>query len=170
MKSSFRASSNIWQAFENEVSIPVLRKDFVIDPYQVYEARAAGADAVLLIAECLDSRLLSSLYELTVELGMTPLVEFYEPSNLPRVLKLDPMLVGVNNRDLKTFEIDLQHVIRLRKQIPAAIPLVAESGIFSAADADLLQSSGIQAMLVGQSLMEQDDIGSAVKRLLGGSA
>ena len=100
------------------VDLPVLRKDFIIDPYQVIEARAAGADAVLLIAECLDDDLLERLHEAIVDLGMTPLVELYEPANLARVLRIGARLVGVNNRDLRTFQTDLEHTLRLRRQIP----------------------------------------------------
>ena len=91
----------------------MLRKDFIIDPYQVIEARAAGADAVLLIAECLDDRQLRALHEAIVALDMTPLVELYEPANLPRVLAAGARLIGINNRDLRTFEVDLEHTIRV---------------------------------------------------------
>ena len=151
----------------NEVSLPLLRKDFVIDPYQVVEARAAGADAVLLIAECLDDASLAHLFGMTQEMGMTPLVELYEPENLERVLRLGPRLVGVNNRNLRTFEVDLQHVVRMRQQIPQEIAVVAESGIFTRQQVRMLEEAGIQAMLVGQSLMEQPDVASATRELLG---
>src|SRR4029077_9060131 len=109
--------------------IPILRKDFILDKYQLYEARAAGADAVLLIAECLDDCNLRKLHNEAIELGMTPLVELYEPSNLPRVLAAGATLIGVNNRDLHTFHTDLEHTMRLREQIPDECLLVSESGI-----------------------------------------
>jgi len=149
------------------VELPVLRKDFILDPAQVYEARAAGADAVLLIAECLDDCGLRSLHNLIVDLGMAPLVEFYEPQNLPRVLEAGATLIGVNNRDLRTFETDLAHTLQLRDAIPSECVLVAESGIRTRADAVRLEVAGVQAMLVGETLMVDDEIGAAVDRLLG---
>jgi indole-3-glycerol phosphate synthase len=149
------------------VDLPVLRKDFIIDPYQVVEARAAGADAVLLIAECLDDRSLAQLHDAIVELGMTPLVELYDPENLPRVLQIGARLLGVNNRNLHTFEVDLEHTLRLRRQIPADRVLVAESGIRSRADIERLAAAGVQAMLVGESLLARADVGAAVDELLG---
>lgn len=149
------------------VGLGVLRKDFVLDRYQVVQARAAGADAVLLIAECLDDAALCSLHDLTVELGMTPLVELYEPENLPRVLRSGAKLIGVNNRDLRTFEVDLDHTIRMRREIPADRIVVGESGIATRADALRLEQAGVGAMLVGESLIRQSDIGAAVDRLLG---
>lgn len=148
------------------VPVPVLRKDFLLDPYQVWEARAAGADCVLLIAECLEQPRLLELYELAGELGMSALVEIYEPENLQRVLSLQPPMIGINNRNLKTFVTDLEHSIRLRAQIPEEVLLVSESGIRTAADVSRLRAANVQAMLVGESLMRQDDIGAAVDALL----
>ena len=98
---------------------------------------------------------------------MTPLVEFYEPDNLPRVLAAGARLVGVNNRDLRTFQIDLQHTVRMRERIPAEYVVVGESGIHSRADVELLQAAGVNAILVGEHLMAKPDIGSAVDELLG---
>ena len=149
------------------VELPVLRKDFIIDPYQVLEARVAGADAVLLIAECLDDESLGSLHEAILGLGMTPLVELYEPKNLPRVLGIGARLIGINNRNLRTFEVDLEHTLRLRCQIPDDRLVVGESGIRRRDDALRLQRAGVHAMLVGESLMAQPDIGTAVDQLLG---
>jgi indole-3-glycerol phosphate synthase len=149
------------------VDLPVLRKDFVVDPYQVVEARAAGADAVLLIAECLDDSLLERLYKAILDLGMTPLVELYEPANLPRVLRLGARLVGINNRDLRTFQTDLEHTLRLRRQIPPERIVVGESGIRCRQDVERLEAAGVQAMLVGETLMASTDIGAAVDNLLG---
>jgi indole-3-glycerol phosphate synthase len=146
------------------VDLPVLRKDFIIDPHQVLEA---GADAVLLIAECLDDRSLAELHDAIVALGMTPLVELYDPANLPRVLQIGARLVGVNNRDLHTFRVDLEHTLRLRRQIPADRLLVAESGIRTRADVERLEAAGVQAMLVGESLLARADVGAAVDELLG---
>ena len=149
------------------VGLPLLRKDFILDKYQVYEARAAGADAVLLIAECLDDCNLRALHNEIIALGMTPLVELYEPTNLQRVLDAGATLVGVNNRDLHTFKTDLDHTLRLREQVPDDCVLVAESGIRNRADVERLQAAGVNAILVGETLMAAPDIGAAVDTLLG---
>lgn len=152
------------------VRLPVLRKDFILDEYQLYEARAAGADAVLLIAECLDDASLRKLFQTALELGMTPLVELYDVENLPRVFDVGAKLIGVNNRDLRTFKVDLHHTIRLRERVPDECVLVGESGIRSREDVLLLQEAGVDAMLVGEQLMRQSDIGAAVEELLGQQA
>lgn len=166
----FQGRLEYLRQIRQSVDIPLLRKDFIIDPCQVYQARAAGADAVLLIAECLDDDSLRRLHDLIVALGMTPLVELYDPENLPRVLAAGARLIGVNNRDLRTFRVDLDHTIRLRRQIPADRAVVGESGIETFDDARRLAAAGVQAMLVGESLMRQPDIGPAVDRLLSGNA
>ncbi|HZN35142.1 MAG TPA: indole-3-glycerol-phosphate synthase TrpC, partial [Pirellulaceae bacterium] len=126
--------------------------------------------AVLLIAECLDDCNLRKLHNEAIELGMTPLVEFYEPRNLERVLAAGAALVGVNNRDLRTFAVDLGHTVRMRSQVPLDCVLVGESGIESRADVLRLQEAGVEAMLVGESLMREPDIGRAVDLLLGRAA
>jgi indole-3-glycerol phosphate synthase len=149
------------------VALPVLRKDFILDSYQVTEARAAGADAVLLIAECLDDCNLRKLFNAACELGMTPLVEIYEPENLERAFDAGATLIGVNNRNLHTFEVDLEHTTRLRARVPDECVLVAESGIKSHEDVRRLEAAGVDAILVGESLMREADIGAAVDRLLG---
>ncbi|MBN1589691.1 MAG: indole-3-glycerol phosphate synthase TrpC [Pirellulales bacterium] len=166
-KTYFQGDLDYLREIRAAVDVPLLRKDFVLDRYQIIEARAAGADAVLLIAECLDDGTLKTLHDAVVELGMTPLVELYEPGNLPRVLRAGARLIGVNNRDLRTFEVDLDHTIRLRRQIPVDRLVVGESGIGGRADVLRLQESGVDAMLVGESLMREPDIGRAVDRLLG---
>ena len=155
------------EAARAAVTLPVLRKEFVVDFYQVVEARAHGADAVLLIAECLDDCHLRSLYRAIIDFGMTPLVEVHDAENLPRVLDLGATLVGVNNRDLKTMTTDLRHVLRLRERVPDDVVLVAESGIKTRADVARLEAAGIQAMLVGESLLVQTDPGAAAAVLLG---
>ena len=149
------------------VPLPVLRKEFVIDPYQVAEARAHGADAVLLIAECLDDCQLRGLYRAVLDLGMTPLVELHDAGNLPRVLDLGATLVGVNNRDLRTMTTDLDTVLRLRERVPDEVVLVAESGIRTRADVERLAAAGINALLVGESLLARPDPGRAAAALLG---
>ena len=163
----FQGSLEFLRQIRSAIQIPILRKDFILDSYQLVEARAAGADAVLLIAECLDDCNLRKLHNESLELGLTPLIEFYEPANLPRVLEAGAQLIGVNNRDLRTFEVDLGHTIRMRDQVPLDCVLVGESGIHSRADAMRLQAAGVDAMLVGESLMREPDISAAVRRLLG---
>jgi indole-3-glycerol phosphate synthase len=149
------------------VGIPCLRKDFILDRYQLYEARAADADAVLLIAECLDDCHLRSLFNETVALGMTPLVELYDAENLKRVFDAGATLIGVNNRDLRTFKTDLEHTLRLREHVPDQCVLVSESGIHTRADVRRLEAAGMDAILVGEGLMRERDIGAAVAALLG---
>lgn len=166
-ESFFQGHLDYLTAIRAEVSLPVLRKDFVIDPYQVIEARVAGADAVLLIAECLDDALLKKLHDQICELGMTPLVELYDEANVSRVLDIGARLVGVNNRDLRTFEVDLEHTVRIGAQIPEDRVLVGESGIFTHDDLRMLEQNGVDAVLVGESLMRQDDVQAAVRALLG---
>lgn len=165
----FQGSLEYLMDVRSEVSIPVLRKDFILDPYQVYEARVAGADAVLLIAECLTDGELTELNNLIHELGMTPLIEIYEPENLSRVMNLSPQLIGVNNRNLKTFETSLDHCISLRNEIPDDILVVGESGIHTRDDVLKLQNADVNAILVGESLMRAEDIGSRVREILGKS-
>lgn len=163
----FQGSLEYLRQVRANVGIPVLRKDFILDPYQVYEARSVGADAILLIAECLTDSELHDLNELAHKLGMQTLVEVYDPENIDRVLQLNPPLIGVNNRNLQTFETSLDHTITLRKQIPAEILLVGESGIHTREDVLKLQSSGAHAILVGESLMRSEDIGQRVREILG---
>ncbi len=163
----FQGSLEFLPPIRQHTAIPLLRKDFILDSYQLLEARAAGADAVLLIAECLDDCHLRKLHNETIELGMTPLVEFYEPENLSRVLDAGATLIGVNNRDLRTFEVDLEHTIRMRARIPQECLLVGESGIHTREDVERLEAAGVDAILVGESLMSQPDIGTAVRTLLG---
>ncbi len=163
----FQGSLDHLRAVRRTVDVPLLRKDFILETYQLLEARLAGADAVLLIAECLDDCHLRKLHNEAVELGMTPLVELYEPENLPRVLEAGATLIGINNRDLRTFETDLEHTIRLRQQIPADCIVVGESGIHGRDDVLRLEQAGVDAILVGEHLMASPDIGAAVNQLLG---
>jgi len=149
------------------VRLPVLRKDFIIDSYQLVEARAAGADAVLLIAECLDDCNLRALHNEAIELGLTPLVEYFEPPNLERALEAGATLIGINNRNLHTLEVDFQHALRERPRIPGDCVAVAESAISTWDDVQQLAKAEFNAMLVGTSLMKEPDIGAAVDALLG---
>ena len=149
------------------VDLPLLRKDFVLDPYQVYEARAAGADAVLLIVAILSDPALSLLYALTRRLNMSALIEVHNENELQRALRLAPRLIGINNRDLGTFTVDLETTARLRPLIPTDICVVAESGIHSRADIDRLRQIHIDAILVGEALVRSDDTGRQVRELIG---
>src|ERR1700742_3293103 len=147
-ESYFQGSLDYLRAIRAAISLPILRKDFVLDTYQVLEALAAGADAVLLIAECLDDCNLRKLFNAICEAGMTPLVELYEPENLQRVFDAGATLIGINDRNLHSFEVDLEHTIRMRKRVPDECVLVGESGIRSLADVERLQSEGVDAILV----------------------
>jgi indole-3-glycerol phosphate synthase len=143
-----------------------MRKEFIIDRYQIAEARAVGADCVLLIAECLDDTQLHDLYGYARSLGMDVLIELYDLPNVSRVLATGTQLLGINNRDLRTFVTSLEHTFTLQRQIPADVLLVSESGIATAADMQRLRSAGVGAVLVGESLMRQPDIAVAVRNLL----
>jgi indole-3-glycerol phosphate synthase len=163
----FQGSLEYLTLIRAAVRLPLLRKDFILDPYQLLEARLAGADAVLLIAECLDDCNLRKLHNEAIELGLTPLVEFYDEENLDRVLAAGAQLIGVNNRDLRTFVTDLNRTILMRSRVPLDCVFVGESGIFTRNDALRLQEASVDAMLVGESLMREKDIATATRHLLG---
>ena len=166
----FQGSLEDLVAVRNAVAVPVLRKDFLLDKYQLLEARVAGADCILLIAECLDDCRLRELYFYASELGMESLIEIYEPANLDRVLKLAPAIVGINNRNLRTFITDLGHSISLRPRAPESCLVVSESGIHTRQDVERLEQAGIGAVLVGETLMRSADIGKKLRELLGTSS
>ena len=166
----FQGHLDYLRAVRQTVSIPVLRKDFILERYQVAEARAAGADAILLIAECLDDCRMRDLYFYASELGMESLIEIYEPENLDRVLKLQPALLGVNNRNLRTMITDLAHSFNLRPQVPPEVIFVSESGIHQRQHVVELERAGVQAMLVGETLMRSPNIGKKLDELLGTSS
>jgi indole-3-glycerol phosphate synthase len=147
--------------------LPLLRKDFICDPYQVYESRAAGADAILLIAAYLEPERLQELHALALSLGMSPLVEVHNQDELTRALKCNPILVGINNRDLKDFSVSLETTLRLRSLIPAEICLVAESGIRSREDVEILSGAQVDAILVGEAIVTAADIPGMVRNLSG---
>ncbi len=147
---------------------PLLRKDFIFDSYQIYEARAAGASAVLLIAAVLKDAELESLYGLARKLGLTVLLEVHNRADLEQVLPLNPRLIGVNNRDLRDFSVRLETSFDLRPLIPAETLMVAESGIRARADVERLAAAGIDAALVGEAIVQQKDVGRKVRELLGG--
>ena len=141
------------------VALPLLRKDFLIDEYQVVEARLAGADAILLIAEILDDATMAALLKQARVMGMSALVELHDAVNLPRVLNAGADLVGINNRDLRQFSTDIEHTLKLRDQIPSGIMVVSESGIRTRRDVERLEAAGVSAILVGESLMRAQTSG-----------
>ena len=147
--------------------LPALRKDFVIDPYQVSEARLLGADCVLLIVAALDDDTLAACLDRAADEGVAALVEVHDGDELDRALALGAELVGINNRDLHTFETRLETSEELAARVPAGTTLVAESGIHTRADMDRLRAAGISAFLIGESLMRADDPGAALAELIG---
>jgi indole-3-glycerol phosphate synthase len=149
------------------IETPLLRKDFILDRYQLLEARGAGADAVLLIAEILDERELPELLRQTHDLGMHALVELYEAENLPRVVDSGARLIGINNRNLHTFVTQLEHTLELAERVPADRILVSESGIKSRADIQRLRQAGVRAVLIGETLMAAPNIGKKLDELRG---
>lgn len=150
-------------AARKAVSLPVLRKDFTIDVYQIYYARAFCADAVLLIVAALDDAQIADMQTLTRELGMAALVEVHTEAELERALKIGATLIGINNRDLKTFHTDLATTERLARQMPAGITLVAESGLRNGEDVALMGQYGAHAVLVGEALVKAEDMAAHVR-------
>ena len=148
-----------------ELQIPILRKDFIFAPYQVYETRAYGADALLLITAILSDDRLAELLTLTHELGMTALVEVHDEEEVERVLPLRPRVVGINNRNLRDFSVDLATFGRLRPLLPDGVIAVAESGVHTAADVRRLAQMGADAILVGEALVKADDVAARVREL-----
>ena len=148
--------------------LPVLRKDFMVDPYQVYEARAMGADCILLIAACLNDAQMADLESIARSLDMAVLVEVHDGAELDRALRLKTPLVGVNNRNLRTFEVSLATTLDLLPRVPADRLLVTESGILGAADVSTLRAAGVHAFLVGEAFMRAPDPGAALTSLFGG--
>ena len=147
--------------------MPVLRKDFVLDEVQLYEARAAGADAVLLIARMLSQEELCRLVKIARSLGMETLVEVHERRELTKVLRSETKVIGVNNRDLSTFEVDLETTVRLADAVPDETILVSESGIRPREDLARLESAGEDAVLIGETFMRAPDVEAKVKELFG---
>src|SRR3990172_5920629 len=166
-KNYFQGSLEYLGNIRKRVDLPLLRKDFIIDEYQIHEARAFGADAILLIAACLDRRQMEDYLALAAGIGLDVLVESHTYQELDRSLLAGATLVGINNRDLSTFVVSLQTTLDLLKDIPDDRTVVSESGIKTRADVLTLRSGGVDALLVGESLMREKDIGKKVKELLG---
>jgi indole-3-glycerol phosphate synthase len=163
----FQGRLEYLDAIRKSVALPLLRKDFIIDAYQIFEARAAGADAVLLIAACLEREQLEDFLGVAKEIGLDALVESHTYKELDKSLLAGASLVGVNNRDLLSFTVSLQTTLDLLKDIPEDRTAVSESGITTREDALMLRKAGVDAILVGESLMREKDIGKKVKELLG---
>jgi indole-3-glycerol phosphate synthase len=163
----FQGSLDYLHAVRKNVNLPVLCKDFILDPYQVYQARAAGADAILLIVAALSDDALQTLHRMVADLGMAALVEVHSAAELGRALKVGPRIVGVNNRDLRTFEVDLETTARLQPLLPAEVTLVSESGVHSHADVERLESFGADAILVGEALVRAQNVQGKIQELLG---
>ncbi|QWP78516.1 indole-3-glycerol phosphate synthase TrpC [Lysobacter sp. K5869] len=162
----FFQGSNAYLAEAREAcALPVLRKDFTVDPYQIYEARAIGADAILLIVAALEDGPMIEMAGLAMDLGMDVLVEVHDIDELERALQTDCELIGVNNRNLRTFEVSLDTTLALRNAVPRDRTLVTESGIATAADVARMREAGVQTFLVGESFMRERDPGTALQRL-----
>jgi len=162
---SFGGSLEDLRAARAHTTLPILRKDFTVDPYQLYEALAAGADAVLLIVAALGDAELGRLHELACRLGLAALVEVHDEPELERALRLEPALIGINNRDLRTLAVDPERALALRGRIPAEVTVVAESGYARPEQLDRLEAAGIDAVLIGEALMRAPDVEVACRAL-----
>ena len=161
----FQGSDAYLQQARAACSLPVIRKDFIVDPYQVVEARAIGADCILLIAACLDDRQLHALNDQAHELGMDVLIEVHDGAELERALRTDNRLIGINNRDLRTFEVSLQTTLGLLERIPDDRLVVTESGILEPADVSLMRGHGVHTFLVGEAFMRAAEPGERLREL-----
>ncbi len=161
----FQGSEQYLQAARAACQLPVIRKDFIVDRYQVYEARAIGADCILLIVAALADAQMTDLYALATELGMDALIEVHDKDELGRALRFNAPLIGINNRNLRTFETSLQTTLELLPDVPDNVLLVTESSIHTPADVQLMREHGVNAFLVGEAFMRAEDPGSALKQL-----
>ncbi len=166
-KQFFQGSIDYLKQARASCSLPVLRKDFMIDAYQVYESRVMGADCILLIAACLDDKQMKDMEMLAMSLDMAVLVEVHDATELERALKLKTPLIGINNRNLKTFEVSLDTTLGLMHQVPADRVLITESGISTVADVKRMRAANVNAFLVGEAFMRAEDPGVALGELFG---
>lgn len=163
----FQGSPGHLQEARAACALPVLRKDFIVDPYQVPESRALGADCILLIAACLADREMREIEDLAKNLGMAVLVEVHDAGELDRALKLETPLIGINNRNLRTFETRLETTLELLPRIPAGRIVITESGILAKADVTQMRDKGVHTFLVGEAFMRAPDPGAALRALFG---
>lgn len=161
----FQGSEAALVAARAACSLPVIRKDFIINPYQVAEARAMGADCILLIASVLDNAQMQGLYNQAVDLGMDVLIEVHDAAELQRSLLLSPMLLGINNRNLRTFDVSLETTLKLLDSIPEQTHIVTESGILNSGDVQRMRNAGVHAFLVGEAFMRAPDPGGALQEM-----
>jgi indole-3-glycerol phosphate synthase len=161
----FQGSADYLKQARASCDLPVLRKDFMVDPYQVYESRAMGADCILLIAACLSDAQMAELEAIAAGLDMAVLVEVHDAEELQRALKLKTKLVGINNRNLRTFEVSLDTTLGMQKDVPADRLLVTESGILRRADVEKMRAAGVNAFLVGEAFMRAAEPGEALAEL-----
>ncbi len=162
----FQGKNQYLQEISAFSTIPILRKDFMVDTYQIYEAKMLGADCILLIVAMLDDEKLRELEQCAFDIGLSVLIEIHNEEELQRAYKLKSKLLGINNRDLKTLEVDIKTSLDLSVQIPTDYILVSESGIKDKLDIELLQQAGINCFLIGESLMRQKDIAVALRQIL----
>jgi len=163
----FQGAADYLKQARASCDLPVLRKDFMVDPYQVYEARVIGADAILLIAACLDDARMAELEAIARSLDMAVLVEVHDGEELQRALKLKTRLIGINNRDLRTFAVSLDTTLGLMKDVPPDRLLVTESGILQREDVQKMRAAGVHAFLVGEAFMRAEEPGEALEELFG---
>jgi len=162
----FKGDLSYLHQVKEDTTLPLLQKDFIIDPFQIYEGRAFGADAILLIASLLDREQLKDFVDLSRSLKMTPLVEVHHEKDIEKISYPGLSLIGINNRDLKTLEVDLGTTLRLRREIPRETKVISESGIKSSEDVRLLREAGVNGILVGEILMRSPDPASKIRELL----
>ncbi|NWF91654.1 MAG: indole-3-glycerol phosphate synthase TrpC [Syntrophaceae bacterium] len=162
----FRGDLSYLRSIKERASLPVLQKDFILDPFQIYEGRASGADAILLIAALLDREQLGDFVNLARNVGLTPLVEIHSEDDLEKISTLNLSLIGINNRDLRSLKVDLKTTLRLKREIRPGIKVISESGIRSSEDVRLLKEAGIDGILVGEILMRSSDPASKIKELV----
>jgi indole-3-glycerol phosphate synthase len=163
----FHGHIDYLREIKDAVSLPLLRKDFIFDEYQIYESRAAGADAILLIASILEGKEINEFIDLSRSLGMDCLVEVHDENELDKVLSTKAKIIGINNRDLKTFKTDVKNTLHLIPKIPNERIIVSESGINSYHDIDLLKRAGVHVFLVGEAIVREKDMGKKLKELRG---
>ena len=163
----FQGSPEYLKQARAACELPVIRKDFIVDPYQVYEARAMEADCILLIVACLNDEQLASLNSLAMELGMDVLIEVHDEEELVRALAVDNPMVGINNRNLRTFDVSLDTTLNMLKRIPGDRLVITESGILQPEDVELMRGHGVNGFLVGEAFMRADDPGARLAELFG---